>query len=387
MNVTSGRVVAQLGDLYPRWLGTRELLLSSRNPYGLDVSREIQTAYYGHPVLQDYGDANPKIIDEQRFAYPVYVVFLLAPTVYLSFWHVELVASIILTILCVASVLLWLDFLHWRLPGISALAVILFVLSSPQVTQGLRLLQLGLAEGFLLAFSAWCTAKNHLATAGITLAVATIKPQMILLPLIWFLFWALSDFPRRWGLVAGFVAAMAGLIGAGEVLLPGWITFFLDGLHAYPKYFLVTSTLEAALGYRSGDILAVILFLYVLVVAWQHRTFAADSREFALALAAFAIVAIIALPFLFTPYNQVLLILPMLIILRDWGCLPKFIRWAFVVCLSWPCITSLILLCSSHQWNTSSRLPLLPLSLSPYLPLLLLVLLLSLQTHRTNLSY
>jgi hypothetical protein len=36
-----------VGDLYPRWYGTRELLLHHRDPYRLEVSREIRVAYYG----------------------------------------------------------------------------------------------------------------------------------------------------------------------------------------------------------------------------------------------------------------------------------------------------------------------------------------------------
>src|ERR1700720_607599 len=82
-------VKAQLGDLYPRWLGTRELLLRGRNPYGPEVSHEIQMAYYGRIVDQENPGAGHKIIDEQRFAYPVYVVFLMAPAMYASFAEVQ----------------------------------------------------------------------------------------------------------------------------------------------------------------------------------------------------------------------------------------------------------------------------------------------------------
>src|SRR5579863_4513015 len=39
-----------LSDLYPRWLGARELLLHGRDPYGSDITREIQTGYYGRPI-------------------------------------------------------------------------------------------------------------------------------------------------------------------------------------------------------------------------------------------------------------------------------------------------------------------------------------------------
>ncbi len=39
-----------LSDLYPRWLGARELLLRGRNPYSADITREIQQGYYGRPL-------------------------------------------------------------------------------------------------------------------------------------------------------------------------------------------------------------------------------------------------------------------------------------------------------------------------------------------------
>ena len=56
-----------LSDLYPRWLGARELLLHHRNPYGDDIALEIQKGYYGR-VLDPARPDDPK--DQQGFAYP-----------------------------------------------------------------------------------------------------------------------------------------------------------------------------------------------------------------------------------------------------------------------------------------------------------------------------
>ena len=39
-----------LSDLFPRWLGARELLLHGRDPYSDQVTREIQVGYYGRPL-------------------------------------------------------------------------------------------------------------------------------------------------------------------------------------------------------------------------------------------------------------------------------------------------------------------------------------------------
>src|SRR5437763_4500276 len=71
-----GKPRGNLSDLYPRWLGARELLLHRRNPYSPEITREIQQGYYGRPI----DPARPEDPnDQQGFAYPVYVVFLLAP--------------------------------------------------------------------------------------------------------------------------------------------------------------------------------------------------------------------------------------------------------------------------------------------------------------------
>src|ERR1700739_564193 len=93
-----------LSDLYPRWLGARGLLLHKRDPYAADITREIQTGYYGRPL--DSARVNdPK--DQQAFAYPLYVVFVLAPTVGFPFIMVQKVLLVLLIAITGASVLLW----------------------------------------------------------------------------------------------------------------------------------------------------------------------------------------------------------------------------------------------------------------------------------------
>src|ERR1017187_9417920 len=100
-----------LSDLYPRWLGARELLLHQRNPYGDDIAVEIQKGYYGRALDPTRPD-DPK--DQQGFAYPAYVVFLLAPTIDLPFDVVQIGFRWLLIGLAVATVLLWLYVLRWK---------------------------------------------------------------------------------------------------------------------------------------------------------------------------------------------------------------------------------------------------------------------------------
>jgi len=69
-----GRPRGNLSDLYPRWLGTRELLLQTIATHiAPEVTREIQNGYYGRPLEYPERTDDPK--DQQGFAYPLHVVF------------------------------------------------------------------------------------------------------------------------------------------------------------------------------------------------------------------------------------------------------------------------------------------------------------------------
>jgi hypothetical protein len=379
-------IKSQMGDLYSPWAGTRELLLRHRNPYGPEVSREIQSVFYGHAISQTYGDPSAVVTNEQRFAYPVYVVFLLAPTVYADFAHVVRPwAEFAFAILTVISVLLCFAILHWRGSWEAVMAVALFTLSSPQIVQGLRFEQLALVVGFLLIAGTWCVSKNRLACAGVLLAVATIKPQMVLLPLCWFAVWAVGDWPKRWQLPAFFIGTIAALVAAGELLLPGWPGYFLAGLAAYRRYALPTSPLQIALGDPFGEVVGAIIILGLLVFAWRSRKAAGDSRQFINLLAAFLMGDLLAFP-LFTPFNQVLLILPVLLLLHDWNTLRHFSKLVFVICISWPWVVSAVLLLFPGHLDSPSQLPLLPFSLVPFMPLILPLLLMTRRRQTTDLS-
>ena len=374
VNVKGGRVIAQLGDLYPRWVGTRELLLHGKNPYGPEVSHEIQVGFYGHPIVQSYDEPEHAPIDEQRFAYPVFVVFLLAPTVHVPFTYLQTWGELFLALLVAASAFVWLDFLHWRLSALRTAAIIFFVLASPQVVQGLRFRQLGLLVAFLVAAAAWCVRNGHLASAGMLLALSTIKPQMVVLVVLWFLLWTSGEWRRRWRLLAGFAGMLAFLATMGELLLPGWIGYFLAGLAAYRKYFPTMSWLQAALGLVVGNVVAGVVVLFLLAFAWKDRRENAASPGFAVMLAAFLLLTTLVMP-LMPPFNQILLLLPAMLLLRDWQKLSGWIQGAFVFFVAWPWVAALGGLAFSGYLRAPSRLALLPSFATPLFPFVLAVLL------------
>jgi hypothetical protein len=378
-------VKTQMGDLYSPWVGTRELLLHRRNPYAPEVSHEIQKAFYGHAIYQKYGESGVEIVNEQRFAYPVYVVFLMAPAMYFDFTTVYRFAPLALGLLVAASVPLCLDLLRWRLSTNQVAAITLFVVSSPQIAQGMNHQQLALVVGSLLISGAWCINKGHLMTGGALLALSTIKPQMSLLPLCWFLIWTMSDWFKRKNLFFSFFASLAALIFAGELVLRGWPSYFIAGVADYRKYAPTSSLLRVALGDTLGEIVGAIIIFALLALAWRNRSEASHTLQFSPMFAAFLMGGVLTFP-LFTPYNQVLLILPVLLLLREWKALPRFSRLVFIVIASWPWVMSAALLLHSPRLDSPNRLPLLPSFLVSFFPLFLPLLLMTRRSGHTTLQ-
>jgi hypothetical protein len=292
-----------LSDLYPRWLGARELLLHGRNPYSAEITREIQQGYYGR-VLDPARPDDPK--DQQGFAYPAYVVFLLAPTVGFPFHAVQTGFRWLLIALAPVSVLLWLRLLRWKAPcATTAILAILMVGWLPMV-QGIKLQQLSLLVSGLLAACGACLTGGWLFCAGAILALATIKPQLAWPLALWLLVWAGSDWRARRRFVFGFALVMLLLLGCAEVVLPGWLRMFLDAIREYHQYTQNRSVLVWMFGGAVGWILEGASVLGCGLCVWRARREPASSTAFGRAFALVLALTVVIVP-MFAPYNQVLL--------------------------------------------------------------------------------
>jgi hypothetical protein len=352
-----GRPRGILSDLYPRWVGARELLLHHRDPYSSEVTREIQLGYYGRLLDSEHAD-DPK--DEQRFAYPVYVVFLLAPTVKLPFSAVQAGFKWFLIVLTGASVLLWLRALRWRPSMITTAILVVLVLSSFPAVQGIKLQQLSLVVSGLVAGSAALLAGGHLVLAGILLGIATIKPQLVLPVAGGLLLWAVGDWRRRQQFVWSFLLAMAALVGAGEIILPGWIGRFREAVAAYRQYTGgAGSLLDVLITPAWGGVLAGIITLALAVVCWRLRRADPESEVFHLVLALMLAVTVVIVPMV-APYNQLLLLPAILLIVRHWNNLWRrnaVTRWVSVVAgavVLWPWFAAVILTAASFALPPTS---------------------------------
>lgn len=328
-----------LSDLYPRWLGARELLLRGRDPYGADITREIQMGYYGRE-LDPSRPNDPK--DQQAFAYPVYVVLLLAPTVRLPFALVHRMAFWLLAFMTAASVPLWMRAINWRGSSAAKWAWVLLTLGCFPAIQGLKLQQLSVFVAALIAVSACAVARRRFVWAGVLLALATIKPQLVFLLILWLGIWVTGDWRSRQRLFWSFAGAMVILVGVGELLLPGWIHEFRDAMAGYYRYTGGgKSILDVMFTPMWGRLTSAILASFLLIFAYRYRHAAEGTREFHWSLALALATTVVVIP-MFAPYNQLLLLPGLMLAACELRSLWEKSRWSrFLVVLTavsvfWP---------------------------------------------------
>jgi hypothetical protein len=304
-----------LSDLYPRWLGARELLLHHRDPYSKEVTREIQVGYYGRQ-LDPARPSDPK--DQQAFAYPAYVVFLLAPTVLLSFSTVQAGFRLLLLGLTIATVFLWMRTFRWRISPMSTAILIVLTIGSFPVMQGIKLQQLSLLVAGLIAISALLIAREYFALAGVVLALTTIKPQLVVLLVAWLSLWAFADWRRRQNLVWGFVVTMVFLCVAAQCVIPGWSGRFLNAVIAYRQYNDgAGSVLEVLVTPVVGRMLAGLAVIALGTTTWKSRRASVDSSAFHWMFALVLALTVVVVPKT-APYNQVFLLPAVLFVAANW---------------------------------------------------------------------
>jgi hypothetical protein len=349
--VRFGKPRGNLSDLYPRWLGARELFVHGRDPYSQQVTREIQVGYYGRAL--DPGRPNdPK--DQAGFAYPVYVVFLLAPFIHLDFALVRSAFTWVLAGLVLASTLLWLNALGWHFSRSAKLMFLLLTVGSFPAAQAIKLQQLTILVAALMAAAAAALSAGWLAVAGLLLAVSTIKPQLVAPLLIFLLLWVVGDWRKRWPLFLSFVLSMACLIIGGELLLPGWIPKFISALVAYREYAGGISILQAMLTPLGGNIATGLLLGLLTLLGWTWRHEPAGSSRFGLMLSLSVAMTVLIIP-VWSPYNQILLFPGVFFLLRNWrvitrfGTLPRLLYLMVAGLVIWPWIATLYL---SSLWFT-----------------------------------
>jgi MFS family permease len=346
-----------LSDLYPRWLGTRELLLHHRSPYSLEITREIQAGYYGR-VLDPHRPDDPR--DQMAFAYPLYVVFLLAPTITLPFPIVRLAVHWLFIFLTAWSVLLWLRALQWRASSASAAILVVLTLGSLPVLQGIKLEQLTLLVNGMIAACILLLAAGYPLLAGVLLAFATIKPQLVLLLAGWLMLWACGNYRERRRFIFAFGVTLVTLFAGAEFILPGWLGQFVEALRAYREYTGGPKSILAVITTpRLGLLVSGFILLGLAVVCWRTRRAPADNAVFTLISSLVLAVTVVVIPMI-SLYNQIILLPAVLLLVRHGVFLWRKDSLTRLLCviatslMTWPWLTALLITVASQVMPSQS---------------------------------
>ncbi|MGA3210320.1 MAG: glycosyltransferase 87 family protein [Terriglobales bacterium] len=363
-------------DLYPRWMGTREWLVRHGDPYSIKVTREIQQEYWGRS-LDSRNAEDPR--DESRFAYPAYVIFLLAPTIGLSFPAVQVQFFILLALLTALSAWTWAD-LIW--PGTSrhtAWIALILTMGSCSVVQALLRQQLSLLVAMLITASVSAVIRKRLGLAGVLLGLATIEPALVAPLAAWYGVWIAGDFRRRHRLLWSFLATLAVLIGASELALPGWESKWWLLARAYLLSSQSVTLLQSLLGRGVGLVICGLVIACVIPICWRARHESADSPSFVFAVALVLTTGLLVIP-KWSPYDQVLLLPAILLLARDWmrhrllHPVAKLIRFTGILLLGWQWFwaAALVLLAVNNP-GRASHLSIMPLLTILMVPLVVFV--------------
>ena len=214
-------------DFLVHWMGTRTLITEGISPYSDETALRIQTMAYGRPARE--GE------HELRVAYPLYSVLMFLP--FALFKNYILARALWMTVLEIALVLL--SVVSMRLVGWKPklLTLALFLVFTIFWYHALRPLINGNAVILIALFVAGAMLSIRSGgdeLAGVLLAFSTIKPQVVLVVVLFFLYWGLRQ--RRWKFIAWFLGTMVLLSASAALLIPNWIWQNFVEVVAYPGY-------------------------------------------------------------------------------------------------------------------------------------------------------
>lgn len=375
-------------DFYQVWLAAQESLHNRHDLYSPEMTREIQTGLFGRP-LDPNRPADP--IDRRVFPYPAFTALLFWPAAEFPFYPVRAIVVGLLAALIVATVIIWLRLLDWRISGKWIAVMLLLTLSSYPALEGLYSAQLGLLVGFLLAAAILAIQRGHFVFAGFLLALTTIKPHVTALVILYLLLWSLHLWRERGRLLVGFLSTLALLAVTALVVFPHWIQSWTQTVLAARHYTqppvlaeVLTSFLGPRLAGPTTALLTAVFILAAVILAWRNRAAASNSRAFWITLGLLLTITTTTILRGLAIYDHLIMLPAILLLIRNQGELtitkhvsPILLAVGALV-LFWPWIAAFALILlrpwlAPSTFNSGAILS-LPLRNAASLPLIVLVL-------------
>jgi hypothetical protein len=214
-------------DFLVYYTAARALLHEGESPYSDRVAARIQEQVYGGPAAEGQ--------HQLRFVYPLYSMVLFAPFAVISnfaaaraVWMTALEAVIFLL------ALLNLRLSRWKPPFWLKAVYFVFSLTWYHAVRGLINGNAVLVIALLITLFILSVRSERFVLSGIVLALATIKPHLLFLPVFYAMVWAFTK--RHWSLIGSFFAALVALTGVSMLFVPEWILQNLGEILKFPEY-------------------------------------------------------------------------------------------------------------------------------------------------------
>ncbi len=246
------------GDFYIFWKAGRAFFFERADPYGEEVTRQVQMGYY-NGRLAGPGE------DPMKFAYPAYVLLPIYPLLWLPFDWAQ-AAWMAFNILLVSGVLLGVLRAGQKWVGIAVLFLY-------QMAFGLILGNFVVAIFAVLVWVLDRLLSDRLDSvptqvlAGLVLAWTTAKPQFVWLYGAFILLYSLRK--KRTALLGSFFLGLAALGGISLAVRPDWPLSWLRRVTEYSGYLPVEPFLKTTLRFMVGaQFLPVVMGgIYLVVLA------------------------------------------------------------------------------------------------------------------------
>jgi Glycosyltransferase family 87 len=366
-------------DFYPYWFGTHELMTHRLSPYGEQATRQIQTSLYGRVLHAQ----NPYERDQHRFSYPLYVTLLLAPVAWFSFDVARVGAAVILPVFVVLGILFWNAALRVKLSHAQLAIVTILSLSTYSLLDALVTQQLTLLVFVALSLGIWFLAQRQFWFSGLALAISTIKPQLVIVPILFLLLWSLSRWQERQNLLRSLVFSITILVALSMWLLPTWPLEWWHTIVSYRQY-TVPPLASYLLGRLAGNLLTSFLMLSAAWFGWKARHDEPTSERFALTFAFTLAVSVVTIPMGNAVYDHILIIPAVLLLLSKWQLVRtrtvknRLLLWTCVAVFAWQWITGTLVFLSEFFWPGLIRSAVIlsaPLRTQPSMPFAVIALL------------
>jgi hypothetical protein len=381
-------------DLYTVWYGAHAEMQAHRDLYSPEIAHEIQMGLYGRPI-DPSRPGDPK--DLRIFGYPAFTAQLFWPFSLLPFAIARLVFLFIQIPLITATIILWMRALSWHPDWTWAAGLCLLVLTSYPTLEALYAGQVGIFVCFVLAAAIVALQRGRLLIAGTLMALGTIKPHVMLLPILYLGLWTLYDWRRRRMFCVGLFTTAALLVGSALIVWPHWIQSWIHVAVQYQGYTPPSLTIQmlttlAGPAVRPVALLAMaVLLLGSVVLSWENRAASPDSPEFRFTLSILLSITVGVLLPGHAVYDHLILLPGIFLLAMTWRRLPE--NWAMKAMLItalgtllWPWLAAILLipihsLLLRREFYSLSILA-IPLRMAAGLPFIVLALLAF--AYRTN---